>query len=87
VKAYLSRGGFADSSFFDAVEAEGDELAARVRAACLSMPEPKPTDIFGTPYAEGSPLVDEERASFEEYLAGFDDNLVDDAAAVESGGR
>jgi pyruvate dehydrogenase E1 component alpha subunit len=87
VKAYLSRGGFADSSFFDAIDAEGDELAARVRAACLSMPEPEPLDIFNQAYAGGSPLVDEERATFEEYLAGFDDNLASESAAVEAGGR
>jgi len=72
VKAYLSRGGFADSAFFDAVDAEADELAARVRAYCLSMPEPKPLDLFDQAYAGGSPLVDEERSTFENYLAGYD---------------
>jgi pyruvate dehydrogenase E1 component alpha subunit len=72
VKAYLSRGGLADSSFFDAVDAEGEELAGRVRAACLSMAEPKPLDIFHQVYAEGSPLVDEERAAYEQYLAGYE---------------
>ena len=77
VKAYLSRGGFADSSFFDSVDAEGDELAARVRAACLSMPEPESIAIFDQVYAGGSPLVDEERAIFEHYEASF----------AEEGGR
>jgi pyruvate dehydrogenase E1 component alpha subunit len=72
VKAYLSRNGLADSSFFEAVDAEGAELAARVREACLSMPEPKPLDIFDQVYAGGSPLVDEERATYENYLAGYD---------------
>jgi 2-oxoisovalerate dehydrogenase E1 component alpha subunit len=72
VKAYLSRNGLADSAFFEAIDAEGDELAARVRAACLSMPEPKPLDIFDQVYAGGSPLVDEERRTFEHYLASFD---------------
>src|SRR5690348_6904026 len=71
VKAYLSRNGLADSSFYESVDAEGAELAARVREACLSMPEPKPLDIFDQVYAGGSPLVDEERAVYENYLAGY----------------
>jgi len=72
VKAYLSRNGVADSAFFAAIDAEADELAARVRTYCLSMPEPKPLDIFDHAYAGGSPLVDEERAAFENYLAAYD---------------
>jgi 2-oxoisovalerate dehydrogenase E1 component alpha subunit len=72
VKAYLSRNGLADSAFYEAIEAEATELAARVRAACLSMPEPKPLDIFNRVYAGGSPLVDEERATYDAYLAGYE---------------
>jgi 2-oxoisovalerate dehydrogenase E1 component alpha subunit len=72
VKAYLSRNGLADAAFYERIEAEADALAARVRAACLSMPEPKPLDIFNQVYAEGSPLVDEERASFDQYLSAYD---------------
>jgi 2-oxoisovalerate dehydrogenase E1 component alpha subunit len=72
VKAYLSRNGLADSAFYEAVETEATELAARVRAACLSMPEPKPLDIFNQVYAGGSPLVDEERAMYDDYLAGYE---------------
>ena len=72
VKAYLSRNGLADATFYDAIETEATALAARVRAACLSMPEPKPLDIFRQVYAGGSPLVDEERASFDNYLAGYE---------------
>jgi pyruvate dehydrogenase E1 component alpha subunit len=72
VKAYLSRNGIAGSDYFEAIDAEADELAARVRTACLSMPEPKPLDIFNNVYAGGSPLVDEERATFENYLAAYE---------------
>jgi len=80
VKAYLSRNGLADAAFYDAIETEANELAARVRAACLSMPEPKPLDMFTNVYAGGSPLVDEERAAFDDYLAGYEP-----AAAREGG--
>jgi 2-oxoisovalerate dehydrogenase E1 component alpha subunit len=76
VKAYLSRNGLADAAFYERIDAEADELAARVRAACLSMPEPKPLDIFNQVYAEGSTLVDEERASFDEYLSAYDSPTV-----------
>jgi pyruvate dehydrogenase E1 component alpha subunit len=72
VKAYLSRNGLADSAFFDSVDAEAEEIAARVRKACLSMPEPKPVDIFNEVYAGGSPLVDEERAAYEKYLSAYE---------------
>jgi 2-oxoisovalerate dehydrogenase E1 component alpha subunit len=71
VKAYLSRNGLADASFYEGVDAEADEIAARVRAYCLAMPEPKPLSIFDQVYAGGSPLVDEERAAYDEYLASY----------------
>src|SRR5450432_4624134 len=81
VKAYLSRNGLADATFYDAIETEATALAARVRAACLSMPEPKPLDMFTNVYAGGSPLVDEERAAFDHYLAGYE------PAATREGGH
>jgi pyruvate dehydrogenase E1 component alpha subunit len=36
------------------------------------MPEPKPSFIFEQVYAGGSPLVDEERAMFDDYMAGYE---------------
>jgi 2-oxoisovalerate dehydrogenase E1 component alpha subunit len=81
VKAYLSRNGLADAAFYEAIEAEAGLLAARVRAACLSMPEPQPLDIFNQVYAGGSPLVDEERASYARYLAGYEPA----AASIDGG--
>ena len=42
LKAYLSRSGIADPAFFDSVDAEGDELAARIRQGTLEMPDPEP---------------------------------------------
>ena len=40
LKAYLSRSGIADAAFFDSVEAEADELAARIRSGTIEMPDP-----------------------------------------------
>ena len=55
LKAYLVRTGIADQAFFDALEAETDELAAHVRKGCLEMPDPEPLSIFDHVYAERAP--------------------------------
>ena len=47
----------ADQAFFDAVEAESDELAAHVRKGCLEMPDPEPLSIFDHVYAERAPAA------------------------------
>ena len=83
VHAYLVRGGLADQAFFDEVEAEADRLAAHVRHACLTMPDPPHEDIFDFVYREPHPLVDEERAWFTEYQAGF----ATDAEPAHGGSR
>ncbi|MFZ5850907.1 MAG: pyruvate dehydrogenase (acetyl-transferring) E1 component subunit alpha [Actinomycetota bacterium] len=72
VKAHLSRNGLADLGFFDAVEAEADDLAARVREGCLAMPDPDPLAIFDRVYAEPSPLLAAQRDSFAAYRASFE---------------
>ncbi|MHB2024346.1 MAG: pyruvate dehydrogenase (acetyl-transferring) E1 component subunit alpha [Mycobacteriales bacterium] len=72
VKAYLSRIGGLGSDFFEQVAGEADELAARLRAGCLSMSDPPPLAIFDQVYAGGSPLLDEERAGFASYLESFE---------------
>jgi 2-oxoisovalerate dehydrogenase E1 component alpha subunit len=72
VKAQLSRGAGMPGDFFDKVAAEADELAARIRAGCLAMPDPPPLALFDRVYAEGSPLIDEERAAFGAYLDSFE---------------
>jgi pyruvate dehydrogenase E1 component alpha subunit len=71
VKVYLSRTGMGDGDFFESVEREADELAAHIRSACLSMPDPEPDEMFAYAYREPHPLVEEERAWFAEYHAGF----------------
>ncbi len=72
VKAYLSRHGVADASFFADVSAAADELAAHVRAACIEMADPEPLSLFDHVYAGGSSLLDEERAGMAAYLASFE---------------
>jgi 2-oxoisovalerate dehydrogenase E1 component subunit alpha len=73
VKAYLVRSDFADAAFFDGVEKEAAELGAQVRQACVSMPDPRPAQLFENIYAEQHPLVDSEREQFMAYLSSFAD--------------
>jgi 2-oxoisovalerate dehydrogenase E1 component alpha subunit len=73
VKVLLARNGLADQAFFDEVEREADELAVHVRTSCLGMPDPEPDEMFAFAYRDPHPLVEEERAWFAGYQAGFAD--------------
>ncbi|MGY1833294.1 pyruvate dehydrogenase (acetyl-transferring) E1 component subunit alpha [Geodermatophilus sp. SYSU D01180] len=72
VKAHLSRSGIADQAFFDAVEAEADELAARIRRGTLEMPDPPGTAMFDRVYAEQTPHLAAQQQAFEAYQASFE---------------
>ena len=71
MKSFLYKQQLVDSSFFEQLEADADALAARIRKECLEMPDPDPTSMFEHVYAETTPLLTEQRAGFEAYLAGF----------------
>jgi pyruvate dehydrogenase E1 component alpha subunit len=73
VKAYLSRSGIVDASFYEEVEREADVLAARIRKGCTTMVDPEPLAIFDQVYAEPTPLIAEERAEFAAYLDSFEE--------------
>ena len=71
VKAYLVRTEQATKEFFDAVDAEAEEVGTRVRQACREMPDPAPLSIFDNVYAGPDPLVEAERTLTEAYLDSF----------------
>jgi pyruvate dehydrogenase E1 component alpha subunit len=71
VKAYLVRTEQATKEFFDAVEAEAEEVGTHVRQACRAMPDPAPLSIFDNVYAGPDPLIEAERALTEAYLDSF----------------
>jgi 2-oxoisovalerate dehydrogenase E1 component alpha subunit len=73
VKAYLVRSDLAGASFFEGIEQEAAELGAQVRQACVSMPDPRPAQLFENIYAEPHSLVDAEREQFMAYLSSFAD--------------
>ncbi|MGK5114327.1 MULTISPECIES: pyruvate dehydrogenase (acetyl-transferring) E1 component subunit alpha [unclassified Geodermatophilus] len=72
LKAHLSRSGAVDHDFFDAVEAEADELAHRIRTGTVEMPDPPGTAIFDRVYAEQTPHLAAQQAEFEAYQASFE---------------
>jgi 2-oxoisovalerate dehydrogenase E1 component subunit alpha len=73
VKAYLTRSGSGDDAFFADVEAEASDLAADLRARCLALPDPHLLDLFDHVYAEQTPYLTEQKATYGEYLATFED--------------
>ena len=76
VKAYLVRTGSAGNAFFEAINAEADEVGRGVRNGCLSMPDPEPLAMFDNIYAEPNALLRAEREQYAAYLDTFADQEV-----------
>jgi pyruvate dehydrogenase E1 component alpha subunit len=72
MKAFLYKQQIVDAAFFEGVEADADELAARIRKGCLEMPDPSPLSMFEHVYDEITPLLEQQRDEFSTYLAGFE---------------
>jgi 2-oxoisovalerate dehydrogenase E1 component alpha subunit len=81
VKVYLTRSGLADDAFFDAVQAEADDLGHHLREGCKALPDPKPLDMFDHVYAEETPELAAQRESFAAYLASFEASATEGASA------
>ena len=71
VRVHLVRSLGVEQEFFDEVQAQADELAARFRQFCVDMPAPAPDRMFANVYDEPSRVVDAQRAAFLEYHASF----------------
>ncbi|MBW3550927.1 MAG: pyruvate dehydrogenase (acetyl-transferring) E1 component subunit alpha [Proteobacteria bacterium] len=71
MKSFLYKQQLVDSAFFEQLESDADELAARIRKGCLEMPDPDPLSIFEDVYDEITPLLEEQRAGFAAYMEGF----------------
>ncbi len=69
VAAHLRATGGADDAFFESVRAEGDELGARVRRGVREMADPEPLSMFDHAYGADHPVVAEERAWLQTWLA------------------
>ncbi|GAB2473113.1 thiamine pyrophosphate-dependent dehydrogenase E1 component subunit alpha [Jatrophihabitans fulvus] len=66
VRAYLTREAGYRASFFDEVEAEGRELADRIRAGCRALPDPTPESVFEHVHVT---MPDELRAQRDEFVS------------------
>jgi 2-oxoisovalerate dehydrogenase E1 component alpha subunit len=73
VKAYLVRSELADEAFFTALDAEAAEVGARIRKACLEMPDPRPLAMFENVYTEPDALLEAERDQYAAYLETFEE--------------
>jgi pyruvate dehydrogenase E1 component alpha subunit len=72
VRAYLEKQNIAGTAFFDEVDEDARVQAVHLRERVLDMPNPQPVTLFDNVYAEGSPLLDEQREQFNAYLASFE---------------
>jgi pyruvate dehydrogenase E1 component alpha subunit len=71
MKAFLEKQKIADAAFFTAIDEEAATEAVSLRERVLSMPDPKPTQMFDNVYPNGSPLLDAQRAELTAYLDSF----------------
>jgi pyruvate dehydrogenase E1 component alpha subunit len=71
--ALLHAEGLADDGFESRVSDVAEAAAADLRRGCLSMDDPGPDALFDHVYADPHPLLEEERAAYADYLAGFDE--------------
>jgi 2-oxoisovalerate dehydrogenase E1 component alpha subunit len=71
VRAYLVRTGLAEPDFFADVDAEANQIGARVREACRTMPDPPPLAIFDHVYTEPTSILRAEREQYAAYLDSF----------------
>ncbi|WP_405133318.1 pyruvate dehydrogenase (acetyl-transferring) E1 component subunit alpha [Nocardia sp. NBC_01388] len=70
LRRLLERERLWDSAFEQQVKQRGDEIAARLRSATLSMPDPEPMELFEHVYATPHRLVEQERREYAAYLEG-----------------
>lgn len=73
LEKYLRAGGMLDEAFEAGVQKDADALAARIREACMAMPDPQPESMFAHVYSHEHAQVAEERAWFEDYRVSFED--------------
>ncbi|MGB9375494.1 MAG: thiamine pyrophosphate-dependent enzyme, partial [Jiangellales bacterium] len=82
VRAWLVRGGHVDTSFFETLDAEADDLAHRVRDGCRALPEPDPASVFEHVYAGLDPDLRAQRDEVARLVALADDEDVPTAGAT-----
>lgn len=79
----LDAQGFLPAEVSDAVQAKADDVAARLREGCISMPEPAVLDVFKHVYSEPNSWLERQQDHYERYLASFDSPDSADTSSVE----
>ena len=72
IEKLLRRIGVFDDAFAASVKRTADDVAAELRRGCLETVEPEAMSVFDNVYADPHPLLDDERAQFASYQAGFE---------------
>ncbi len=79
VQSYLLSSGAIDQAWLDALDADCEELAERVREGAVTLPEPNLEDLFDHVVIDPGDVLLEQRDDYLEYEAGFDDHPRDPA--------
>jgi len=74
LRKHLDSKGLADQEWLEAIDAEADELALRIRRECQQMPNPPHEEMFDQVYVDHHPLVERERQEFMAYQASFEED-------------
>jgi 2-oxoisovalerate dehydrogenase E1 component alpha subunit len=69
LRRLLEREGWTDSEHEAGVRRAADELAARLRQECHSLPDPDPGSVFDHVFAEPHPGLERQREEYARYLA------------------
>ncbi len=71
LKTLLQGRGKLDDETAAQIAASADAVAAKLRQACISLPDPEAMTIFDNVYAHSHSGLDRQRAHYASYLAGF----------------
>ncbi|WP_024477012.1 pyruvate dehydrogenase (acetyl-transferring) E1 component subunit alpha [Arthrobacter sp. CAL618] len=77
--------GLLTPDFLAAVNTKANDVAARLRAGCIEMPEPAPMDVFKHVYSTPNSWLDRQQENYGRYLASFDSEPVESKSQKSSG--
>ena len=73
MEKYLRENSYADDAFFEEIASEGQKLADYAREVALNLQAPDFDYFFDRAYAAPHAQVEQERAEYREYMAGFEE--------------
>ncbi|MHA7155487.1 pyruvate dehydrogenase (acetyl-transferring) E1 component subunit alpha [Arthrobacter sp. TMN-50] len=85
LSALLDSQGLLTPDFIVSVGAKADDVAAKLRAGCIEMPEPEPMDVFKHVYSTPNSWLDRQQDNYGRYLASFDSRSEDASGSATEG--